>query len=65
MAKWIDLNVLKLTYIFLTFKKESIGSVQFNEKIINMNILTKVCISFHTQVFKHFIRMWFFTTKFF
>ena len=57
MAKWIDLNVLKLTYFFLTFKKESIGSIQFNEKIINMNILTKVCISFHTQVFKHFIRM--------
>ena len=49
----MDLNILRLTYFF-RFKKEDIGSIQINVKIIFTILLTKICINFHTQVFNAF-----------
>ena len=45
----MDLNILRQTYFFI-LKKDSIGPIQFNGKIINTILPTKVCINFHTQV---------------
>ena len=45
------------TIIFSHFEKECIGSIRFNEKIINMILPTKVRNNFHTQVFNTFSRM--------
>ena len=38
-------------------KLESISSVEFNGKIINMMLPSKICINFHTQVFHTFRRI--------
>ena len=54
-----------MTNIFSYFEKESIGSVNFNGKIINMILPTKVFINFHSQVFNTFSRIWSFTTLFY
>ena len=37
------------TNIFSHFGKKSIGSIQFNGKIIHMIFPIKICINFHTQ----------------
>ena len=46
--KWILLKILRLTY-FLLLKRRSIGSVQFNGKIINMILPTKIDIIFTSR----------------
>ena len=46
----MDLNILKLI-CFLILKKESISSIQFHGKIINMMLPSNICINFYTQVF--------------
>ena len=51
----MDLDIIRLTY-FLAERK-SIGSIPFDGKIINMILLTKLCISFHSQVFNAFNRI--------
>ena len=43
----MDLDLLK--HIFY-FKKESIGSIQFNEKIIKMILQTRIYINFNTHL---------------
>ena len=48
----MDLDIIRLTY-FLAGKK-SIGSIPFNGKTINMILPTKLCTSFHSQVFNTF-----------
>ena len=44
----MDLNILRLIYIFSHFEEKSISSIQFNGEIINMILPTKVCINFYT-----------------
>ena len=56
----MDLN--NKTNIFSYFEKKSIGSIQFNEKIIHMIFPIKICINFHTQVSNTFNRIYFVTT---
>ena len=46
----------KLNHVLGT-KLESISSVEFNGKIINMMLPSKICINFHTQVFHTFRRI--------
>ena len=38
------------TNIIPHFDKESIGNIQYNGKMINMILSTKICIKFHAQV---------------
>ena len=42
--------------IFSHFEKESVSSIQFNGKIINIMLQCKVCINFYTQVFNKFMK---------
>ena len=46
-----------MTDVFSHFEKERIGSIQFNGKIINMMLPSKLCINFNTQVFNTFSRI--------
>ena len=50
-------NNLLRTNILSHFKKESISSIQFNGKIINMMLPSKICINFYIQVFSTFSRI--------
>ena len=48
----MDLNIF--SNIFSHFEKESIISIQFDGKIIDMMMPSKVCINFYTQSFNTF-----------
>ena len=52
----MDLNILRLT-LFSSIEKESIESIQFNGKIINMILPAKVCMNFHTKVLNIFSKI--------
>ena len=58
----MDLNILKLFNIFSYFKKERNASIQFNRKIINLTLPTKICNNFDTHVFDTSCRIQSFST---